>query len=870
MTAAAAVALALLSAAAGALLARRRSPRREPDPNDSLRRIAAEAPVGFWTIDRDGVITMATGQGLARVLGPPERLVGLTATAVLADHPRIAERIREALEGRPASALAELNGRLMEAHLFPITEDDGTVSGLRGVAIDVTERYESEELLHLLADSIAEVIWMASPGLEGFHYVSLGLRDIWGRSREWLTDGGDWFEAVHPDDRERVRQIVAAAVKSPVECLHRIVRPDGGVRWVRTRLFPIRRGSALSLAGIAEDRTPHHSAERELDRVRARLSDAQRIARLGNWDWDIANDRLWWSEQVPGIVGFEARVAPASLDQALARVHPDDHDRVAAALERARSDGEPFSMVHRVVHESGETRIVQQKGEVSLDEAGRPIRLIGTIQDVTEAHQAGQQLAILSRAVEQSDDDVLIMDADWRISYANPAFERHTGWSLDEVAGRTPEEVLSAENLSEPMRQNLAAALAEGQTFRGIFLNRRRDGTRYHDEKTITPIRDAGGRITHYLSSGRDVTEQRQRDLMERSLQEALRRSAEEWRQTFDAVDTAVVVVGADLTVTRLNSAARELIGRPFSALVGARLPQKGGEPLETVVRVAAAVSASGEASSSRAEGADGRVWEVVASTALRGVPPPVGAIVLLSDVTEREQLQASLRRSERMSAMGALVAGVAHEVRNPLFAISATLDAFESEFAGNEEYREYSQLLQTEVDRLSHLMRDLLEYGRPSAAELSPQSIGDTLARGLAACQRQAEAAGVALESDLAVDPTPMQVDAPRLEQVVQNLVQNAVEHSPRGGRVRLVARETDGGVECRIEDEGPGFAEGDLERVLDPFFTRRRSGTGLGLSIVQRIVQDHGGEVVPANRSGEPGAVVTIRLPRPRKKVP
>jgi len=217
---------------------------------------------------------------------------------------------------------------------------------------------------------------------------------------------------------------------------------------------------------------------------------------------------------------------------------------------------------------------------------------------------------------------------------------------------------------------------------------------------------------------------------------------------------------------------------------------------------------------------------------------------------------------------MGALVAGVAHEVRNPLFAISASLDAFDTELGDREGYREYSALLRTEVGRLSDLMKELLEYGRPSAPELALHPLRETIEGGIQACERQAAAARVSLRTEIGIDDEPMPIDAPRLIQVVQNVVQNAIDHSPEGGSVRVSARELDGAVEVRVEDEGPGFGD-NLDKVFDPFFTRRRTGTGLGLSIVKRIVHEHGGEVAASDRAGGRGGAMTIRLPRQGREV-
>jgi signal transduction histidine kinase len=110
-----------------------------------------------------------------------------------------------------------------------------------------------------------------------------------------------------------------------------------------------------------------------------------------------------------------------------------------------------------------------------------------------------------------------------------------------------------------------------------------------------------------------------------------------------------------------------------------------------------------------------------------------------------------------------------------------------------------------------------------------------------------------------------PLPLDASRMRQVFENLIANSMQLAPPNGTIRISASVDGDAVLCRIEDDGPGFAEADLDRVFDPFFTRRHGGTGLGLSIVQRIVAEHGGRVTAANREGG-GAVITIQLPMGR----
>ena len=253
------------------------------------------------------------------------------------------------------------------------------------------------------------------------------------------------------------------------------------------------------------------------------------------------------------------------------------------------------------------------------------------------------------------------------------------------------------------------------------------------------------------------------------------------------------------------------------------------------------------------------------------GAPAPLAPCLteeletLRSSVQTMVHLQESLRHSEKMSAMGTLVAGVAHEVRTPLFGISATLDAYEEELNA-ADVAECGRALRQHVNRLTHLMAELLDYGKPAVLQREPAPLGELLEEVLASRRAAAEGARVSLESRVPAGLPPLPMDRRRLRQVFENLVDNALQHSSPGRTVRVTAAEVrEGGepwVECAVDDEGRGFAEDDLPHVFEPFFTRRKGGTGLGLSIVHRIVEQHAGRVAAANRPGG-GARITVRLP-------
>jgi signal transduction histidine kinase len=218
------------------------------------------------------------------------------------------------------------------------------------------------------------------------------------------------------------------------------------------------------------------------------------------------------------------------------------------------------------------------------------------------------------------------------------------------------------------------------------------------------------------------------------------------------------------------------------------------------------------------------------------------------------------------MAAIGALTAGVAHEVRNPLFGISSTLDAFEARFGGDGQYQRYLHVLRGEVDRLVSLMGALLDYGKPPVQETAPVKIDEVIGGALRATEPLAKSRGVNLDEQCLAPGMTIRADAQRLCQVFQNLLENAIHHSSVDDSViiRYEACDLDDRLwaQCRIIDSGPGFRAEDLPHVFEPFFTRRKGGTGLGLSIVQRIVDEHGGIITAANGPGG-GAVMTIKLP-------
>lgn len=470
------------------------------------------------------------------------------------------------------------------------------------------------------------------------------------------------------------------------------------------------------------------------------------------------------------------------------------------------------------------------------------------------------------------EDGIVLYEAEGTISSCNASACRILGRREEEIVGRTARDPgwrAFREDGSpfEPESHPAAITLLTGQPCSHVVMGiEKPGGERAWVSINSRPLCRPGGTDPYAVAvSFTDITPRKRSEEEQRKLQEAIRNSASEWRLTFDAITHPVLLLEIDGRIIRVNEAARDLAGLTYEQVLHRPVAFLWrSEPWRAICTLLAEVEATGEGVAGQARDEEGRTWDVSLSP-VTSPDDQRGVVVVARDITDLVRLQESLRRSETMSAMGALVAGVAHEVRNPLFGISATLDAFASRFKRRTEYRRYVDILQGEVGRLSGLMQQLLDYGKPFHLVVSAESPGEVMRVALAVCQPHAAAAEVELAVEAGDDLPPVLMDRNRILQVFQNLLENAIQHAPPGSSVVFRAEPASlgerEGVRFSIEDWGPGFHPEDLPHIFEPFFTRRRGGTGLGLSIVQRIVEQHEGQILPANRP-EGGAVVAVLL--------
>lgn len=291
--------------------------------------------------------------------------------------------------------------------------------------------------------------------------------------------------------------------------IEREAQDDAG-NFYLVRAMPYRVGNQM-VAGVVitlVEITKQRQVLEALSESKELLSQAQEIANIGSWKLDFTTNVLTWSDQLYRIFGCQPQEFIATFAAFLDFAHPDDRSVLEEAYSRSQQEGsDSYDIEHRIVQRvSGEVRHVHERCFHERDAAGAIIKSIGMVQDITEHNQTQEILIKLRCAVEQSVSTIVITDVHGNIEYANPQFEKTTGYTVEEALGQNP-RILKSNSIKRNDYKELWETILAGKEWHGEFHNKRKDGSTYWEYATISPVRDATGKITHFLAVKEDITE---------------------------------------------------------------------------------------------------------------------------------------------------------------------------------------------------------------------------------------------------------------------------------------------------------------------------------------------------------------------------
>ena len=452
---------------------------------ENYRSIFENAVEGIFQSTPDGQF-ITVNPALARILGyesPTAALGGITDIAnQLYVDPEGRAKANELLRESGVLAGYEFEAYRKDGRKIWLSENRRIARGDNGAGIfyegtleDITARKQVEETIRLsqqqyqsLVHSIDGIVWELDAASFKFTFVSQQAERILGYPPErWTNEADFWVEHLHPDDRLWVVDYRAAATlaKADHQFDYRMIAKDGRTVWLRDFVtVDASESGQVLLRGVMIDITERKRAEEELKQSESELAEAQRLAHIGSWNWDLRTDVMTWSDEHYRIFGVQRSDIDVNCEDVVFDfIHPDDRETVRGVVAKTRKAGEPFNFYYRIIRHDGEERIIQSSGSIETDETGQPIRMFGTAQDVTERRRIEQELSQSEERyrdlVENAHDLIYEHDLDGKYTSTNKAGELTTGYSLQESLKLNLKDTIAPEYLEraqEMLRRKLA------------------------------------------------------------------------------------------------------------------------------------------------------------------------------------------------------------------------------------------------------------------------------------------------------------------------------------------------------------------------------------------------------------------------------
>jgi two-component system, cell cycle sensor histidine kinase and response regulator CckA len=611
----------------------------------------------------------------------------------------------------------------------------------------------------------------------------------------------------------------------------------------------------------------NRAAERTLFQVR--LLDMVEQAAIAV---DLDGRIIFWNRYAETLYGWRA-------DEALGRhildVTPAPAARgLADEIVFAMASGRGWTGEFPVRRRDGTEFLAHISNSPILDERGALAGFVGLSFDVTERRRAEEDRVRLAAIVQSSDDAIISKDLGGTIMTWNAGAERMYGHTAAEAVGRRISLIIPEDRPGE--LDGLLARIARAEHIQHFETVRvRKDGSRVDVSLSISPLENASGEVIGASMIARDITARKRTEA-------ALRESEERYRRILDTAQEGVWLVDTEARTVFANRRMAAMLGYEPGELAGRTLFEFMSDDTARAMarRFESRRRGVAEQYDMRLRSKSGaEMWAMVSATPIFDEDGAfAGALGMVTDITERKELERQFRQAQRMEAVGRLAGGVAHDFNNLLTVITGYSDLVSSRLHPGDPLREDISEIRAAADRAAALTRQLLAFSRKQVLSPRVVDLNATVENMLKMLERLI-GEDVALEVEAGEGIGRVRVDPAQVEQVIVNLAVNARDAMPRGGRLRIATREELVGEEragrdpdaspgayavFSMEDTGEGMSEETMSRIFEPFFTTKDEGrgTGLGLATVYGIVRQSGGFVEVESAPGR-GSTFRVFLP-------
>ncbi|QPD04822.1 MAG: putative Histidine kinase [Candidatus Nitrospira kreftii] len=696
---------------------------------------------------------------------------------------------------------------------------------------------------------------------------------------------------------------------------------DGKLIWLRTSKVPLRdeRECVIGVLGVYEDITERKRVDEALRASQERFELAVRASNDGIWDWNILTGEQYWSDRHLELIGLERSAFIPTYDTWISLVHPDDAEWVHQATRHHLDTHEPYDVEIRVRIQDGSYRWFRDRGQAVWDASGRPVRMVGSISDVTERRQAEEaiwkahaeleqrvtertkQLATANHALEEeivqrkrvedrlqrtqyafdhAADQIFVIDSNGYVIDVNESACARLGYTKGELLtlSMTDIDLDFPSTVWDEMWDKLRS---DGQLFIETR-HRSKSGEIYPVEVVANYLEHNGQELDYAIV--RDITERKQAEeaVLESKLRYKLLTEA-----TFDGI--AVHDQGILLEV---NAGLERIFGYEPGELVGRSIFDLVADESRDLVlsNMRNGVTGPYEAIGRRKDGSTFPGEIVIRPCCHRGKEV---RLVAGRDITVRKQLEEEKARhleelerqvaertaeiaklesqraqTEKLAAVGQMAAAVAHEINNPIAGIRNAFILVKQAVDQAHPHYEFVGMIDREISRVATIVRNMYQLYRNEPSRVEPVHL-QLLLRDLDALfAKQLLQREITFVATLSRPTMTLEVSPSDLFQVLVNLMQNAIDSSRQGGTIRLSVEEEDDIVTINVSDEGSGIAPELLPHIFDPFFTTKtekdQKGMGLGLSVSQSLVMAMGGRIAVQTQP-QRGSTFSIVLPQP-----